>query len=356
MGTLIRFELEKLFRKKIVYVTLAIFGVVYAFMMYSWIFGSEWAVTPEGKWLYGEEAAAYNEDITLRYQGPLTDEKVQEILREFPRLGEATTGDVSNHVYYPVATLFAQSDGSWNGKTVSQVFPDFEEPPMLGMATRWESFLYSMLYMVMLAGIVLIIVVSPIFSDEYSSGMDALILTSRYGRQKCAAAKLIASFVFAFAYVTAVLGLGFLAFYGGRGAAGWDADIQLTEMMLYTNIPYSLKCWQAAAAMAGLSIFSILTLNGMVLVFSAVSRTPFVSIIASAVAYIAPMFFNPGEMAVKRLVLMLPVNAVNVAAILNLGEIGRKFFMVWAVGILMRAVMVCSVVFCRRTFSRHQVA
>lgn len=355
MSRLILFELEKIFRKKIVYVTLAIFGVILAFMMYSWIFGSEWAVTPEGEWLYGTEAAAYNEEISLRYQGPLTDGKVQEILKEFPRLDGATTGDVSNHVYYPIGTLFAESDGTWNGKTVSQVFPDFKEPPQLGMSTRWESFLYSMLYMVMLAGIVLIIMISPIFSEEYSSGMDALILTSRYGKHRCAAAKITASFLFALVFVTAILGLGFLAFCAGRGTVGWDGDIQLSELMLYSKIPYPFKCWQAAVAMAGVSIFSMLTLNGLVLVFSAVSRTPFVSIIASAVVYIAPMFINPAEISVKRLVMMMPVNSINVAAVMNLGDFGRGVSMVWAVGGLMAAAVVFSAVFCRRTFSRHQV-
>ncbi len=194
MGQMVGFEITKLLKKKIVYIALAVFGAIFAMMLYSWIFGNEWAVTQDGTDLYGMDAAAYNREITLRYQGPLTDEKVQEILKEFPRTNGTTTGDVSNNVYYPVARLFANEDGTWNGKTVAEVFPEFSNPPRLGLSTRWESFLYSLMYIVILAGIVLIIVVSPIFSDEYSSGMDALILTSRNGKRQCVKAKIMAAF------------------------------------------------------------------------------------------------------------------------------------------------------------------
>ena len=55
--------------------------------------------------------------------------------------------DVSNNTYYPVANLFAERDGTWNGKTVQEVFPEFDEPQVLGMSSRWESFLYSMMYL-----------------------------------------------------------------------------------------------------------------------------------------------------------------------------------------------------------------
>lgn len=358
MGQMVRFEITKLLKKKIVYIALAVFGLIYLMMLQSWIFGNEWAVTQDGTDLYGTDAAAYNREITLRYQGPLTDEKVQEILQEFPRINGTTTDHVSNNVYFPVSNLFANEDGTWNGKSVAEVFPEFQEPPRLGMSTRWESFLYSLMYIVMLAGIVLIIVVSPIFSDEYSSGMDALILTSRNGKRQCVKAKIMAAFLFTTSFIILILGLGFSMFLVGGGTAGWDADIQLSEMMVFSKVKQPLTCARTAFLTVAVSICSIWTLTGLVLMFSVVSRTSFTSIIASAVVYLAPMFINPDGLMAKRIIMIMPANSLNISGLMNvkgfpLGQ--RELPMILAIAGLVIVTVLFSTYYCRRTFSRHQV-
>lgn len=158
MKQLIKFEFSKLLKKKLVFIALGAFALIYATMLWSWIFGNEWAVTQEGEMIYGTEAERYNTEIANRFAGPLTDEKVQEILAAFPRTDGMTTGDVSNNTYYPVANLFAERDGTWNGKTVQEVFPEFDEPPVIGVSSRWESFLYSMMYIVLMSGILVVII------------------------------------------------------------------------------------------------------------------------------------------------------------------------------------------------------
>src|SRR5690606_21533163 len=42
----------------------------------------------------------------------------------------------------------------------------------------------------------LIVGISPIFSKEYSSGMDPFLLSSKYGRSKAVTAKLLAAMIF----------------------------------------------------------------------------------------------------------------------------------------------------------------
>lgn len=359
MGQLIRFELSKILKKKIVYISMAAFCAIFGIMLYSWIFGNEWARNEAGENLYGAEAAAYNEAAIERFNGPLTDEKVQEILMAFPRTGDSDIRDISNTIYYPVAQLFAGNDGSWNGKTVAEVFPEFTEPPRLGKASRWESFLYSMTYIIMMAGIVLIIVISPIFSDEYTSGMDALILTSKNGRRRCVTAKIIASFLFAFGYTAIILMLSFFMFYIGTGFEGWDTHIQLGELTIFAGVRQPVMCYEATLLLTVSAICSMLTINGLALVFSVVSRTSFVSIIASAVVYIAPMFLNPGGGTARKIILMMPVNCLNISGVLKAGGFdigGREVPLVWFSGLLLIVVSVCASLFCQRSFSRHQVA
>ena len=91
MKQLIKFEFSKLIKKKLVLIAIGIFAILYATMLWSWIFGNEWAVTQDGEQLFGAEAEAYNTEITNRFAGPLTDEKVQEILAAFPRTDGRTT-------------------------------------------------------------------------------------------------------------------------------------------------------------------------------------------------------------------------------------------------------------------------
>ena len=52
MKQLIKFEFSKLLKKKLVFIALGAFALIYATMLWSWIFGNEWAVTQEGCLLY----------------------------------------------------------------------------------------------------------------------------------------------------------------------------------------------------------------------------------------------------------------------------------------------------------------
>ena len=358
MGQLVRFEMTKLLKKKLVYVTLGLFSVIMIVMLFSWVSGNEWARLPSGEMLFGQEAADYNEELTLRYQGALTDEKVQEILNEFSGTVDSQL-DILNQVYTPIASVFANADGSWNGKTVAEAFPEFEEPLVLCFSSRWEALLYSRSYVVLLAGLVIIIVISPVFSEEYTSGMDALILTSEKGKRQCVKAKIIASFLFSLFLVITILALGFSMLFLAKGFVGWNSDIQLSELLLYTRVRKPLKCYEAALLMSGASILSTLTLNGLVLAFSAVSKTSFTSIVAVTAVYVVPMFLNPGNPALKRFIAVMPVNSMNISQFLKAGGFsiaGTEYSLFWAILLLAIVVGTGSVFFCRHTFSTHQVA
>lgn len=358
MKQLIKFEFSKLIKKKLVFIAICAFTFIYVTMLWSWIFGNEWAVTQEGEQLYGTEAERYNTEITNHFAGPLTDEKVQQILAAFPRTEGKTTGNVSNNTYYPVANLFAERDGTWNGKTVQEVFPEFEEPPVIGMSSRWESFLYSMMYIVLMSGILVVMIISPIFSDEYTSGMDALILTSRYGKKRCVLAKVLSAFCFSVTAEVLILLIGFLMFYAGHGLTGWDADIQLSEMMVFSRIAQPLKCYEAALLTAFLAMVSTLTVTGLTLLFSVICPTSFVSIILAAVTYLAPMFFNPGSEAARRVIMLFPVNSINISGIMTAGGIpaaGLTIPLTAMAGAIAAVVTGAGAVGCRYVFSRHQV-
>ena len=91
MISLVRLEIQKLFRRKFVLVLLLIYGVVLLFMIYAGNpnrFSS--ILTSEGDVLKGREAVQYEKELAESY-GTLSDQDVQEILEENARiLGEFT--------------------------------------------------------------------------------------------------------------------------------------------------------------------------------------------------------------------------------------------------------------------------
>ena len=358
MGQLIRFEFLKMVKKKVVSIGLAAFLLIYVIMLWSWTYGNEWAITKEGVEIYGKEAEAYNDEITNRYAGPLTDEKVQEILTEFAGKDGEMIHSASNNTFSPIASLFAGENGKWNGKSVAEVFPEFADPPVLGQSSRWESLLYSMMYLILMAGIVIIITVSPVFSEEYASGMDALILTAKYGKERCALAKVAAAFLFTVVFTLFVVGTGFVVFLAGRGLAGWDSDIQLSPLMVFASVKYPLKCYEASVMTVLVSLAAMMALNGLTLIFSAVSRTSFISVILAAAVYFAPMFISSGNVIVRKILCLFPVNSISVSGLVKLygptlGETGIP--VVALPGLVALAVTVICVGFCRRAFANHQV-
>jgi ABC-type transport system involved in multi-copper enzyme maturation permease subunit len=91
-------------------------------------------------------------------------------------------------------------------------------------------------------GALVLLGVSPVFSEEYAVNVDALIFSSKNGRRKAVNAKIAASLIFV---ISAVLFFSMvnvftnMYFYGGYG---WDAPLQ--SIFDYVISPYSLNIAQ----------------------------------------------------------------------------------------------------------------
>ena len=151
----------------------------------------------------------------------MTDEKVQQMMNDF-----APTHDLHglNAIYsYQNATQsaafsrFSDKEGNWNGLSVSDVFGN--EEIKIGYVDGWLSTSQNMVRVFVALALVVIIMLAPIFSGEYE-GVDNIILTSKYGKTKCATAKVAAGILTAIlttALVAAFNLLLALIFYGTEG-------------------------------------------------------------------------------------------------------------------------------------------
>ena len=82
--------------------------------------------------------------------------------------------------------------------------------------------------------------VAPVFAEEYSTGMDVLQRSSRKGRGKLVAAKLITGFSFTLLLgaVTFVISLAMEICIYGSGSL--DAPIQMMESLLLSSYPFTV--------------------------------------------------------------------------------------------------------------------
>lgn len=141
--------------------------------------------------------------------------------------------------------------------------------------------------------------ISSIFSGEYTSGVDALILSAKYGKTKEAAAKIFSGVSLAFFVALFFEGSNFLEvglLYGFEGA---DAPIQLGTAL----ISYPLTMLQYCLGLLALGVLTVCIVAGFTMFCSAKMKSTFpVIILAFILIFVPVMLMVPEE---NRILMML---------------------------------------------------
>lgn len=298
---MIMMEMKKLIRRKFVLLLLLIYGVMLISVIYT---GNPDHYTPvltsEGEVLKGKDALNYERELTKKY-AVLSDENVQEILKENARILREYTDQnqmkdgvhyrYANGFYSSVARIFTDGNGNYNHLPADQVYQG-QKGFMKSGVTIGMDMLFSYLSSYFIFAVILIIImIAPIFSDEYTTGMDSLILSSKYGKTKCIRAKILSAFflsLFLFA-VTILFLLAVTVAYFGTGEFSVDAHLCVTGMI--GNAPYELPYWKAILILCGIALADILTVTGFTLAASAYAPSSFVSVLVSLAFFVVPIFF-----------------------------------------------------------------
>ena len=116
-------------------------------------------------------------------------------------------------------------------------------------------------------GILVLLGISPVFSDEYSSNTDSLILSSKKGRRSVVTAKILSTTVYCI-FVAAVVLLVYSSVQAAvLGIQGFNAPLQLG----FIRSPYSLTFGGYLALQAGLCAVACVFFGMLVLLVSSVS-------------------------------------------------------------------------------------
>lgn len=121
----------------------------------------------------------------------------------------------------------------------------------------------------------------PGFSDEYTSGMDSLILSSRYGKTRCARAKILASFLTAVTILIGTVAFIVLVTIGYFGTDGFAVDAHLCATGMIGMAPFALPYWKALLILISLGLGAIMMLIGFALAASALGTSSFISVLVT---------------------------------------------------------------------------
>ena len=165
-----------------------------------------------------------------------------------------------------------------------------EEPWAYAYNAAYERFTALQMTIILFVCIIMVICLAPMFGEEYSSRVDALMLSSKYGRSKVFLAKILTGLVFAFSVTV----LGFLAVWIEQGIiygfGDASAPMQVIYQMRQYEYPYPFTSGGVLFLMIAGGTIGILFFAAMIMVFSACMKTAFGPAVAGLMLCFLPMF------------------------------------------------------------------
>lgn len=141
------------------------------------------------------------------------------------------------------------------------------------------------------AAFIMAICIAPLFSGEYTSGADQLILSAKHGKNKLITAKLFTGFSLAAVICLVLTTMSYCLSMVIFGADGGDAPLQLYTVLS----PYPLTIGQTALLLEICAFFACLMTAAITMLLSAKMKSPFSVIILISVLLIVPMLGSISE-------------------------------------------------------------
>ena len=361
MLRMIRFELQKIFERTIVIGSLAVLLLISFVLLQAYCFNNSrtTSLLPDGTKLSGREAILYNQAVAKKYAGDFTDETVARMVadfaEEYPLDFYSLTNDEGINASLPSAYSYLSifippqnyeeilQEATERGSSISALTEyglisvvDYMTPAngffQYGYSDSWEFFFQSFCGATLTIAIpvllVIIIAASTVFSSEYSLKTDALILTTKHGKNKQIIAKLLAYFIFATLVTGGVFIIFCIAFGLQYGFSGWNTDVQTNFGLSFMTVEIQLNNLQLM--LLGLVIVWVAGIftAAMTAMLSAVTKTPFSSLIMAFAVFIAPGIIRQmiGQEALRDILIVFPVNAVNVQDVLRMPVNSQSIF------------------------------
>lgn len=298
MFTIWKDELFKMASKKIIWL-----GLFLLALFLSWRLFAErknYSVTIDGHNFYGQEAIDRDRTLTAGYAGIFTEQSVQNIYEDFgfyyhdiekdEYIGNFCNNFITRRMtnYNMVDEPSYENVSFLEGEAWEQnVAPLLNGTFVFDYTHGWDDLkeVYSMIT-VMAMFILLIILISPVFSEEYSLKTANILLTTKRGRRsgiwlKAAAALFLVIIIYS--VFTAYLWLIYGIVYGTQGLNASPVFIGITHVGYYPATVLGFFLFSFALGLAGLVLLTSITL-----LISAVCRNAFFAVILSLAVFFVP--------------------------------------------------------------------
>lgn len=397
MLRIIKFELKKMYSQSIVIGSLVVLLLICLLLLQAYCYNNSSTVTimPDGTKLSGRAAILYNQSIAKRYTGNFSDDTITQMVSDFStdypeeyylmtESGEFNSSIPSAYWYLnmfiaPKNYNEIAQDAINHGTSIPPLTENglisvhnynisyIDKPLQYGYGDSWVFFFLgfcgSTITMAIPALIVIIIAISTIFSSEYNTKMDALILTTRYGKNKQIIAKLSACWIFTTILIGGLFIIFSIAFGVQYGLLGGSADIQ-------TNFGLSLMAAEIPFNNLQLLIFGLIIVwfagiftAAVTAMLSSITKTPFSSLIVAFVLFVAPGIIRQilTQGPLRDIMIIFPVNAVNAQEVLllpiNVQSIfyGNPYAPAICIGIATFIITLFSSSVAYNAFRHHQV-
>ena len=156
-------------------------------------------------------------------------------------------------------------------------------------------------------GLLLIVVLTPMFSDEYGKKTDSLLLSAKYGKSKLIKSKIITSFsiaIFSWLLIQLINIATIFSLFGIEGSKSFVQNWAVNQS------PYAFTYLTSYLAVTAMSFVGLLFLTSMILFISSRSKTPFISLIISAIIILLPTVHLDifAGRVVQKILMFLPTN------------------------------------------------
>lgn len=357
MKKLIHFELRKIFTKRLTQIAitaLLLLSVFMGFTTYRNMYAFD-GISEEGT---GRKAVTIDKSIAEKYAGILTDEKVQQMMTDFKPTQDLHGMNAAylyrNAMQSALFRNFSDLDGNWNGLSVSDVFG--EEEIKIGYTYGWLQTSQNMIRIFLVLSLVVAIMIAPVFSGEYG-GLDNIILTSKYGKTKCAAAKIIGSILAALIVTAIVSAINLIYAFILYGSSGLDCSILFApEGFAERHIPFNITFATLLKYQILLAFTGTVSVTGITLVLSALCKNQMAALVASAAIYLCPIMLPVTETnPLFRIIALLPLYHAQFVSLMSVDKIrGNMLYALLAVPVAF-INMGIGIVISRRAFAKHQV-
>jgi len=358
MKALLRFELRKILTKR------TAIAAITAIMLLSILYGvstfqNMYAHDGHGAERSGKAAVEIDKRLAAKYDGLLTDEKIQQMMSEFKPNGDLHGLNAkylySNALQSAVFCYFSDLDGNWNGSSVADVFGDQEIK--IGYVNGWLHTSQNMIRIFLFLSFVIILLTAPVFSGEYG-GVDQIIFSCKYGKTKCAAAKIIASFLSAVFITLLVAALNLFLAFLAYGTDGLDASVLFAPMDFSgAYIPFNISCGMVLMYQILLAFMGAIGVTGITLIFSAVCKGQLAAFAISAAVLVFPIMLPIRETsALYKFIVLLPLYCMQCTSLLSVEQMGNGLlYALWAVPLAILLAMLGAVI-SKGRFGKYQVS